>query len=150
MPVIEADQLPQSSPLGVDCDQRFVRRWLVAEYCGHDLFMGWHLYLRDSPKYQTRNADGEWGWLRSGDLAARKIVAFMASLGIKLTRDWSCPEYGPAEFVKRHSLPGRKVWGETRGGVEVLEDHWGNLTLYSPNAADHGTAVKPETTNERE
>lgn len=106
-----------------------VRKWLVAEYCGHDIYMGWHLYLRDHPGYQKRNSDGNWGWIRLGSLARRRVVAFFATLGIELKGDWSCPEYGIGEFVKRFPLPGRKVWGKRRGGVEVLEAYWGDLSL---------------------
>lgn len=113
--------------------QPVVRRWLVAEYCGHDIYMGWHLYLRDTPKYQTRNEDGSWGWIRPRAIKRNRIVEFFATLGIELKGDWTCPEYGLAEFVKRYPLKGRKIWGETRGGVEVLEDYWGTLALYTPN-----------------
>lgn len=36
---------------------------------------------------------------------------------------------GLVEFVKRFPLPGRKVWGERRGGVRVIQGYWGDLTL---------------------
>lgn len=132
-----------------------VRRWLVAEYCGHDLFTGWHLYLRDDPGYQKPNNDGGWGWIRHGSIRRDYIVAFFATLGIELKGDWSCPEYGCAEFVKRYPLKGCKVWGERRGGVQVIEDYWGDLTLHPPNnevcsqngsgsASAKGSAAPPE------
>ncbi len=121
---------PEAKP---DSVQRLVRRWLVAEYCGHDIYMGWHLYLRDSPGYQKRNADGSWGWIRLGAIGRKYIVEFFATLGIELKGDWSRPEDGCAEFVKRYPLKGRKVWGEKRGGIEVLEGYYGELTK-TPNS----------------
>ena len=106
--------------------------YLIAEHCDADFYTGWHLYLRETPKYQTPNSNGSWGWIRSGDLIAPRIIEFMASLGINLFGDWTCPEYGLAEFVKRYPLSGRRIWGEKRGGVEVLQDRWGTLDLYTP------------------
>lgn len=110
-----------------------VRIWLVAEYCGSNFYTGWHLYLRETPGYQQRNEDGSWGWIRPGAIGRKHIVEFFATLGIELKSDWTCPEYGCAEFVKRYPLKGRKVWGEKRGGVEVLKDYWGTLAIYTPN-----------------
>lgn len=99
--------------------------------------MGWHLYLRETPKFQQRNKDGDWGWVRGPvwprDRVGNRMVLFFASLGIELKGDWTCPEDGCAEFVKRYPLKGRKSWGEKRGGVEVLEGYWGDLKLYKPN-----------------
>ena len=114
------------------------RRWLVAEYCGHDIYMGWHLYIRDNPGYQKRNQDGGWGWIRGPvwdrDRKNNRMVKFFSeAFGIELKGDWTCPEHGCAEFVKRYPLKGRKVWGEKRGGVEVLEGYWGDLLLFTPN-----------------
>lgn len=122
--------------------ERRVRHWLVAEYCGHDFYTGWHLYLRDDPGYQKRNADGDWGWIRGPvwprNEKGNKIVAFFAAaFGIALKGDWTCPQDGCAEFVKRFPLPGRKVWGERRGGIEVTEGYWGDLALYTPNDQAH-------------
>lgn len=109
-------------------------KWLIAEYCGHYILMGWHLYLRDDPGYRKRNKDGGWGWIRGPvwerDRDGNKVVAFFAaSFGIDLKGDWSCGEYGLADFVKRFPLPGRKVWGERRGGVRVIQGYWSDLTL---------------------
>jgi hypothetical protein len=107
--------------------------WLVAEYCGHNFYMGWHLYERENPGYQKRNANGDWGWVRPGDIGACHVVEFFKTLGITLQGDWTCPEYGIAEFVKRYPLKGRRVWGERRGGVEVTRGYWDDLALYTQN-----------------
>jgi hypothetical protein len=136
---------PDESTYDTKLTPPLVRRWLVAEYCGHDIYMGWHLYLRDDPGYQKRNKDGGWGWLRGPvwerDRAGNKIVAFFAAaFGIDLQGDWSCGRYGLSEFVKRFPLPGRKVWGERRGGIEVMEDYWGNLALFRPTEQRMETA----------
>lgn len=109
-------------------------RWLIAEYCSHPIYLGWHLYLRDDPRYQKRNQDGGWGWIRGPawdrDRKGNKIVEFFSSaLGIDLQDDWTCPQHGLAAFVKRFPIKGRKVGGEKRGGIAVLEDYWGNLTI---------------------
>ena len=129
--------------------QPVVRRWLVVEYCGHDIYLGWHLYLRNDPGYQKRNKDGGWGWVRGPvwerDRRGNRMVEFFArSFGIDLKGDWSCGHYGLDEFVKRYPLKGRKIWGEKRGGVEVLEDYWGTLALYTPNAAGERPATTPK------
>lgn len=120
--------------------QPVVRRWLIAEYCGHDIYMGWHLYMRENPGYQQRNENGDWGWIRGPvwghrSRGNRVVEFFVRAFGIELKGDWTCGDYGLAEFVKRFPLKGRKIWGEKRGGVEVLEDYWGTLALYTPNGA---------------
>ena len=49
-------------------------RWIIAEYCDADLFTGWHLYERD--RYDgSPNEDGDWGWLRRGNLRLRFEIA---------------------------------------------------------------------------
>jgi hypothetical protein len=108
------------------------RMWLIAEYCGHNFYMGWHLYLRDNPGYQKRNADGNWGWVRPGDRGTWDVVKFFEALGIELKGDWSRPEDGCAEFVKRFPMPGRKVWGKRRGGIRVSVGYWGDLRRIQP------------------
>lgn len=123
------------------------KQWLVAEYCGHDIYSGWHLYLRDDPGFQKRNADGDWGWIRGPVWPDRKgnrfVKFFQEAFGIELKGDWTCPEYGLAEFAKRFPLPGRKVWGERRGGVEVTVGEWGDLALYSARQRTHVTPGLP-------
>jgi len=99
------------------------QKWLVAEYCGHDYFMGWHLYLRDTPGYQERNKDGGWGWLRKAG-GARE---FLESIGCPITGDGSMDSDGIAAFARRYPLPGKRVWRKKRGGVLVVLDYWGHV-----------------------
>jgi hypothetical protein len=119
----------------VVADQRFVRRWLVAEYCGSNIFSGWWLYLRENPGYQKRNANGDWGWLQRRPFDLRHAFDLLKSLGCEVTGDgtMSNPPSGVAKFAKKYPLPGRRVWGKRRGGIEVVVGHYGELTPFSPN-----------------
>jgi len=121
------DRLYEAARLG--SSMKTARRcWLVAEYCGHDIYTGWHLYLRDHPGYQKRNKDGDWGWLRRLD-GDKKVQEFFTSIGITLKGDGTRDADGLMEFAQRFPLPGRKVWGKRRGGVRVTEARCGELAL---------------------
>lgn len=137
-----ANQNASTSPL-----HAVVRRWLIAEYCGHDIYMGWHLYLRDHPGYQRRNQDGDWGWIAGVDIRrgrAGVVTKLLTDLGCEITGDGTTDTDGIARFAATYPLPGRKVWGKRRGGVEVQESQWGELTLYAPNAKNQRAAEDGE------
>lgn len=106
-------------------------RWLVAEFCAHALFNGWHLYLRDTDR-RERNADGGWGWLRRGDARLEAAHAALAGLGIAMRPcgDGTCDDDGHAAFARR--FPIRR--SRTRGGVPV-EITAGRITLVYQRAA---------------
>ncbi len=93
------------------------KQWLIAEYNPHHIYMGWHLYLRDSSDYQTRNADGSWGWLRRPKEGMAQEL--LTDFGCAITGDGTCDHDGIARFAKRFPLPGRKCGRKTRGGLLV-------------------------------
>lgn len=109
--------------------------YLLAEYCGHNLFTGWHLYLRDNKNRQQRNADGDWGWVRWSEWReGRRGVehpaqAVFDELGIKLKGDGTCDDHGYAELAKRFPIPRQRIWRRPRGCVEVVVDEWRRITL---------------------
>ena len=88
--------------------------------------MGWHIYLRDHRSFR-RNKDSSWGWIRRPKEHA--VDAFLTSIGITIKGDGTCDYDGIAEFAKRYPIKGRKCGGEIRGGVEVVVDSDGNLSL---------------------
>lgn len=109
--------------------------YLITEYCGSEIYMGWHLYLRDNKNRQQRNADGGWGWIhgvgRRGweTTQAKKIFD---QLGITITGDGSCDHDGLAELARRFPIPRQRIWKKPRGCVEVISDEWGRLALADP------------------
>ncbi len=95
------------------------KRWLIAEFCAHSLFNGWHLYLRDTDRHE-RNTDGSWGWLQRGHHLLPAAHAVLADLRIA-TRpgsDGSCDDDGYAELARRYPIRRSRV----RGGVAVQVD----------------------------
>jgi len=99
-------------------------KFLVAEYCRGPFFMGWHLYLRDSKKFQL-NDDGEWGWVRRV-FENKPVMKFMASLGFPITGDGTCDDDGIAEFAKRY--PENRVVGARQCGYPAVDvDKHGNI-----------------------
>lgn len=53
--------------------------FIRAEYCDADLYTGWHLYARDRND-SSPNDDGDWGWLRRGDMSTRSLAKLLPSL----------------------------------------------------------------------
>lgn len=110
--------------------------YLITEYCGHDIYMGWHLYLRDNKARQQPNADGGWGWIkgvgrRDWEFSGAKAV--FDSLGITIKGDGSCDNDGLAELARRFPIPRQRIWRKPRGCVEVDVDEWGRMTLADPS-----------------
>lgn len=109
--------------------------YLIAEYCGADIYMGWHLYLRDNNKRQQRNADGDWGWIRGVGRRgwehnpAKKLLD---SLGITIRGDGTCDDDGIAELSRRFPIPRQRIWGKPRGCIEVLIDECGQMAAANP------------------
>ncbi len=91
--------------------------WLIAEYCDAHFYMGWHLYLRETAEYQTRNADGGWGWIRHP--REGRAAEFLADIGCPVTGDGTCDGAGIQQFAKRFPLPGKKVGRRKRGGLLI-------------------------------
>jgi hypothetical protein len=115
-------------PRAVACI-RFVRAWLVVEFCAHNLFEGWHAYIRESPKRGKRNANGDWGWVKARDIKGDKVARLCAEVGITLKGDWTCDDDGLAEVAKRYPLPGRN-----RGGFSITIGDYGRIERDCPNA----------------
>lgn len=106
------------------------RLFLVAEYCAHDLYIGWHLYLRESKAYQRRNADGSWGWLRLSDGGPRgRLQSILDQVGIIISGDGTMDNDGVAEIARRFPLPGKKISGKPRGCIEIIEGDFGGWSL---------------------
>lgn len=105
--------------------------FLIAEYCDHDFYNGWHLYLRDSKGRQQRNADGEWGWIRRIGRRGESFTgqAVLAELGITIRGDGTCDDDGIAEIARRFPIPRQRIGGKPRGCVEVVIDDEGRIRL---------------------
>lgn len=58
---------------------------LIAEYCGGQFYMGWHLYYRQRAD-GSRNDDGEWGWIRRSSLLTHRIGELLSKI------DPQCPK----------------------------------------------------------
>jgi hypothetical protein len=117
--------------------------FLIAEYCPGPFYMGWHLYLREHVDKRTRNADGEWGWLRyspndewrdkqqgrqpSAFHPARKVMNQLGFPGRISGGDGDDGEI--AKFAFKHRLPRQRVGGKPRGCVRVVKDEYGKLSL---------------------
>lgn len=108
-------------------------RWLIAEYCSHAIYMGWHLYLRDSCEPRTRNADGGWGWIRHSSFNRGSAHSVLASLGITMREggDGTCDDDGYAELARRYRFGRQQTGGKPRGGVRVIAGHSG-IALAEP------------------
>ena len=109
---------------------RFVRRFLIAEYCGSDLFGGWHLYLRDFRK-QQRNRDGGWGWIRGSQIRRypatyQWLHALLAEVGITINGDGTCDGDGVEQVSQMFPMRTRS-WGKQRGCIPVLCDECGRV-----------------------
>src|SRR5688572_23564118 len=101
------------------------RVYLIAEYCAHDIYLGWHLYLRDNNKRQQPNANGDWGWIRGVGRRGWEFEpakAILDELGIAIRGDGSCDDDGLAELARRFPIPRQRIGGKPRGCVAVLED----------------------------
>lgn len=93
--------------------------YLISEYCAHEIYIGWHLYLRDNKNRQQRNSDGGWGWLTRTDIAASAAHTFLETFGIKVIGDGSCDYDGYAELARRFPIPRQRIGGKPRGCVAV-------------------------------
>lgn len=93
-------------------------KFLISEYCAHAIYMGWHLYLRDSKGRQQRNADGDWGWLRQS-WNQNSAHALLTQMGIELRGDNSCDDGAYAELARRFPIPRQRIGGKPRGCIEV-------------------------------
>lgn len=101
--------------------------WLIAEYCAHDCYMGWHLYLRESRRYQKRNKDGGWGWIRRPkDSNAGKLLA---ELGFPILGDGTVDRDGIGQFARAFPFKGKQIGGKVRGGVKVTVGEHGVLSV---------------------
>ena len=106
--------------------------FLIAEYCKGPFFMGWHLYVRQSRRKNTRNPDGGWGWLsRQGLYREKAAQPVFDALGIDGEIRNGGTDDGPiARFANSHPLPRSKVCDRPRGCVEVdVETDFGMLSL---------------------
>ena len=107
------------------------RRFLIAEYCDHEIYEGWHLYIRESKSKQQPNSDGRWGWIRQIGRHRNPAQDVLESLGIVMTGDGTCDHDGVAEIARRFPIPRERVGGQPRGCIEVeIDDYW-RMTLPS-------------------
>lgn len=137
------------------------RMWLIAEYCPGPLYMGWHIYLRDTPERQRRNDDGSWGWLRRDHWLLASVHILLDFLGISMRPggDGSCDDDGYAELAKRFRFGRQRIGGKPRGGLAVFLDDAGVCALPAcavsmgclcaghardPRAADCDTSETPQ------
>lgn len=104
---------------------REAKAFLISEYCA-SIYMGWHLYLRDSKGRQQRNADGDWGWLRQSwkQTSAHELLTKM---GISLRGDNSCDDGAYAELARRFPIGRQRICGKPRGCIEVLLGEHGEI-----------------------
>jgi hypothetical protein len=112
------------------CMQKTV--FLIAEHNPHDIYMGWHLYLRDHKEKNNRNDNGGWGWLRG--IGKRyglppSIQAILDHLGICIRGDGTCDDDGVAEIARRFPIPRERIGGRPRGCIELAIGNDGELTL---------------------
>lgn len=102
-------------------------QWLIAEWCDHEfLYSGWHIYLRESRRYQQRNSDGEWGWIRRPkESNAGKLLKEM---GFEITGDGTLDRDGIGQFARAFPLRGKQIGGRPRGGIKVAVSDYGILS----------------------
>lgn len=93
--------------------------YLISEYCAHEIYIGWHLYLRDNKDRQKRNADGHWGWLARNHYMATTAHRFLRTLGISMVGDGTCDNDGYAEMARRFPIPSQRIGGKPRGCIAV-------------------------------
>lgn len=111
--------------------------WLIAEYCDHEfLFVGWHLYLRESRAYQRRNKDGDWGWIRRPKESSAGEL--LAGIGCAIKSDGTMSNDGVAKFARQFPLKGRLVGGHVRGCLRVSKGEYGKLSIYRRPSANSG------------
>lgn len=104
-------------------------KFLIAEYCASQFYMGWHLYVRDSKGRQQRNTDGGWGWIRSIGRYPHCAEGVLRELGIVIRGDGTCDDDGIAEIARRFPIPRQRIGGKPRGCIEVLVNEEGQLRL---------------------
>lgn len=122
-----------------------INRYLISEFCGHDIYMGWHLYLRDSKKKRQRNADGSWGWIlwsgwrdgRHGILHPAQAVFDALEITMLPDSDGTLDSDGYAELARRFPIPRQRIWGKPRGCVAVVVDEWGRIELANHEQGTH-------------
>ena len=102
-----------------------VMLYLITEYCPGPLFMGWHLYLRESRDRRRRNSgvsgftmEGEWGWSHEWhwEAEAKKLLA---ALGLRSVADDSTDGGMYAGLARLHPIGREKIGGKPRGCVPV-------------------------------
>lgn len=126
--------------------------YLIAEHAPGPFYMGWHVYLRE--RRTGANKRGEWGWIRwrgerDGEHPAHAVFE---ALGIKILGDGSCDDSGYAELAKRFPIKDReysKHGNEPRGGVEVVQDEWGKISLARGTIKESSMAKKKSKKTEK-
>lgn len=101
--------------------------FLISEYCAAQFYSGWHLYLRESPKRQQPNSDGNWGWVRRSSMSYPSVLTFLKTLGIESRGDDTCDDGAGAELARRFPIPSQRIGGKPRGCIEVQVDERGDI-----------------------
>ena len=105
-------------------------RFLITEYCEGPFYMGWHLYVRESTRWQHRNANGEWGWIRRvKEYLPDSIRKVFDLLRITIQGDGTCDYDGLAEIARRYPLGGKKVGRRPRGCIPVVDTAQGLMMI---------------------
>jgi hypothetical protein len=118
---------PRTDIAGAPVQCVVTRRFLIAEYCDADFYMGWHFYLRESKLKNQPNQDG-WGWVRRPGNVLSPIRDLLAELGIVISGDGTLDSDGIAEFARRYPMRS-KVGGKNRGCLEVEIDDYGHARM---------------------
>ena len=127
----EAKDVEKAEDESAPVQRLAVRKYLIAEYCDAQFYMGWHLYVRDYKEKQKRNDDGDWGWIRwrgkrDGRHPAQDVFN---EFGIEITGDGTCDHQGIGEFAKRFQIGRQRVGGKPRACIEIDVDEWGHISL---------------------
>ena len=113
-----------------------MRLFLLAEFCGHDLFHGWHLYLRESKdkhrqnEGKTRYTGFDWGWSHKWfwETEALRLVRAAGCIAVGHP---NCDDGPFAEMAKRFPIPRERIWKKPRGCIEVILEEDKGLRLAS-------------------
>jgi len=104
------------------------KKFLIAEYCDAQFYMGWHLYLRDTNQEGVSNADGDYGWVCQPYKQFSSVYDLFKELGLTFTDDGTTKTGPIAEFAKRYPMESSTEI-QRSGCLEVIVDKYGKAHL---------------------